>query len=104
MKTEREHKGLRRLGRLFLMLFFGHPQVLVTVPFSVGLLVHLIASAMREESPHGLAYGELARCIGLIVGISLFAVMALCHLAMVVYQSWIGNGNAAGHPNGMRRH
>lgn len=90
----------RRILRVFLVVIFGHPQVLVTVPLGVGLLVHAVLTLIRGEASHGFSIHELMKCVGFICALVLFAAGAIFHLVLTVAGSWERPGAATA---GLRR-
>ncbi|MCA9257242.1 MAG: 4Fe-4S dicluster domain-containing protein, partial [Phycisphaerales bacterium] len=83
----------RSLGRLLCALFFGHPQVLVMIPLSIGLLVHTIVRLLREEPAHGYSPAELMRCAGVLTALALFAALSIFYLIIIIMGTVKKNGN-----------
>lgn len=83
----------RSLGRVLCAIFFGHPQVLVLVPLSIGILVHAIVRLLREEPAHGFTPAELIRCAGVLTALTLFAGLSIFYLVMVIMGILKKNGN-----------
>lgn len=74
----------RSWARVLFSLFFGHPQVLVLVPLSIGLLVHAIVRLSHHEPTHGWSSGELLHCAGVITAMAIFVVISVWYTIMVI--------------------
>lgn len=79
-----ENTKQHRCGRVMSALFFGHPQVLIFVPLSIGLLVHAIVRLLNHEPTHGWSPGELVHCAGVITALTIFAVISVWYMLIVI--------------------
>ncbi|MCB9853572.1 MAG: 4Fe-4S dicluster domain-containing protein [Phycisphaerales bacterium] len=86
----------RSLGRVLCAIFFGHPQVIVLVPLSIGILVHAIVRLTHEEPTHGFTPAELVRCAGVLTALTMFAGLSIFYLVIVIMGilQKSGNGNS----------
>lgn len=87
--------GWRRLGRVLTTLLLGHSLAIVVAPLTVGLAIHAIAAMVRGEHEHGWSPREWIQCVGLIVALCLFALLAVSHLCTSIYTSWSRNGDGS---------
>lgn len=83
----------RSVGRVLCALFFGHPQVLVLVPVSIGLLVHAIVTLLNKEPSHGWSPVELIHCAGVLTALVVFVGLSIFYLVMVIMGPLKRNGN-----------
>lgn len=92
MERPKPERALRRCGRTLSLVVFGWPQLLVAVPLSVGLLVHLIVGWARGDPWNGWSPAQLVRGAGFVAALAAFALLALLNLAGVIRSGWRGNG------------
>lgn len=83
---------IRRVGRVILLLTLGYPQLIVAVPLSVWLCVYVINTWLGPGPPNGWHPADLIRGIGFSMAFFLFAILAILHLAAVIYTGWKGHG------------
>lgn len=95
MRHSADNSKQHRCGRLLSAIFLGHPQVLVTVPLSIGLLVHAIVRGLNREPTHGWTPRELVHCTGVVTAIAVFATISVWYMLMVILASLKRNGNGA---------
>ncbi len=83
---------IRRIGRVILLVTLGYPQLIVAVPLLVWLCVHGISTWLTPGPSGGWRPADLIRGIGFSMAAILFAVLAILHLAAVIYVGWKGHG------------
>jgi formate hydrogenlyase subunit 6/NADH:ubiquinone oxidoreductase subunit I len=84
---------IRRLGRLALLVLLGYPYVIVLLPLSIWLGIHMIGGWLNLEHDHGWSGSELMRCVGLTIGAVLLMALVLVYLAATVYVGWKGHAD-----------
>ncbi len=89
-EMEKRSRGplLRSLHSLALVAF-GYPYVFVTLPLAALLAAHAVKSLYVGQGPeHPWTLSGLIHCGACLVGIIVFACLAVGHLLIVVFQGW----------------
>lgn len=79
----------RRVLRTLYYLFISYPYGLVSLPLATFLIWHLVRGdeGLLEHVRRG-SLREALQCGAVIAAITVFALLAVIHLAMTIYTGW----------------